>query len=84
MKLNLTQENYFRLGQVPKGVGAVLDGRNILEEEFTNPKIARRVADLRVMTAACLHNCFHCFTDKLKVTLSLEDIKDIIDQLAAL
>lgn len=82
MNSNLTKENYFRLGQVPKGIGAALEGWNILEKDFTNPSIVRRVADLRVMTAACLHNCFHCFTDKLKVTLSLEEIKSIIDQLA--
>jgi len=59
-----------------------LDGWNILEEEYTNPSIAKRVVDLRVMTEKCLRNCFHCFTDKIGKTLSLDDIKNIIDQLA--
>ncbi len=42
----------------------------------------QRVVDLRIMTEKCLRNCFHCFTEKAKKTLSLEDIKNLIDQLA--
>ena len=36
------------------------------------------------MTNACPFDCFHCFTDKMKRTLSLDDIKNVIDQLADL
>lgn len=84
MDKNLTREHYFWLGQVPKGVWAVLDWWNILTEDFLDPAIARRVADLRVMTRQCLRNCFHCFTDKSSNTLSLDEIKSTIDQLAAM
>lgn len=40
------------------------------------------MVDFRAMTEACPHDCFHCFTDKNKKTLSLSEIKDVIDQLA--
>ncbi|MEI7563272.1 MAG: radical SAM protein [bacterium] len=53
-----------------------------MTEDFVNPSIAKRVVDLRVMTEKCLRNCFHCFTEKAKKTLSLEDIKQLLDQLA--
>ena len=33
------------------------------------------------MTAACPHNCFYCFTDKQKKTLTLKEVKDVIDQI---
>ncbi|MBU4369415.1 radical SAM protein [Patescibacteria group bacterium] len=36
------------------------------------------------MTEACPHNCFHCFTDKNRKTLTLDEIKNVIDQLADL
>jgi len=42
----------------------------------------QRVADLRVTTEKCLRNCFDCFTEKAKKTLSLKEIKNLIDQLA--
>lgn len=82
MKTQLTKERYFGLGQVPKWIGAIIDGRNILEKEYKNPEQTQKVVDLRVMTSTCLHNCFHCFTDKMKNSLSLKEIKDIIDQLS--
>jgi MoaA/NifB/PqqE/SkfB family radical SAM enzyme len=33
------------------------------------------------MTEACPYDCFHCFTDKNKQTLTLQEIKSVIDQL---
>jgi len=37
---------------------------------------------MAVMTNACPRNCSFCFTDKNKKTLSLREIKSIIDELA--
>ncbi|MFA6171225.1 MAG: radical SAM protein [Patescibacteria group bacterium] len=81
MKRELTKEKYFGLGRVPIGIGAVLKGWNITEEHFKDAS-SLPVVDFRAMTPACLHDCFHCFTDKLKKTLTLKEIKNIIDQLA--
>lgn len=74
-------KEYFGLGKVPVGIGAVLKGWDLTEKEFRDPKTLP-IVDLRVMTEACLHDCRHCFTDKRKRTLKLPEIKSIIDQLA--
>ncbi len=66
---------YFGLGKVPIGIGAVLNGWD------GGPG---SVLDFRAMTNACLHDCFHCFTDKNPKTLTLSEIKGVIDQLADL
>jgi MoaA/NifB/PqqE/SkfB family radical SAM enzyme len=66
---------YFGLGRVPNGIGAVLNGWH---------GGVSSVLDFRAMTAACLHDCFHCFTDKRKKTITLEEIKGVIDQAAEL
>ncbi len=79
--MQLSNKRYIGLGQVPLGIGAVIKGWNITEQEFRNPETLP-VVDFRAMTASCPWNCFHCFTDKLKKTLNLEEIRDIIDQLA--
>jgi MoaA/NifB/PqqE/SkfB family radical SAM enzyme len=79
MKQQFTKEKYFWLGQVPKWIWAIIDGRNILDEQER-----QKVVDLRVMTSACLRNCFHCFTDKMEKTLSLQEIKDLINQLSSM
>jgi MoaA/NifB/PqqE/SkfB family radical SAM enzyme len=77
----LSNSEYFGLGQVPIGIGAILKGWAITTSEYRNPaKIP--IVDFRAMTEACPHNCFHCFTDKDKKTLTLAEIKSIIDQLA--
>ncbi|MBU0953018.1 MAG: radical SAM protein [Nanoarchaeota archaeon] len=78
-----SKERYSGLGHVPIGIGAIIKGWNIPEEHVKNPD-ALSVVDFRAMTHACQWNCFHCFTDKLKKTLTLEEIKSIIDQLADL
>jgi MoaA/NifB/PqqE/SkfB family radical SAM enzyme len=77
----LSKEKYIGLGQVPVGVGAVIKGWNITEEHFRRSNFLP-VVDFRAMTSACPHDCFHCFTNKLKKTLTLVKIKNIIDQLA--
>ncbi len=79
--MELTKKQYFELGSVPIGIGAVMKGWDITEAEYRNPG-RLPVVDFRAMTGACPHDCFHCFTDKEKKTLSLRDIKSVIDQLA--
>ena len=79
--MKLTKEKYFGLGRVPIGIGAVLKGWNIPEKDFRNPDTLP-VIDFRAMTEACPHDCPHCFTDKQKKTLTLEEITGVIDELA--
>ena len=79
--MKFTNEKYFGIGRVPKGIGAVIRGWDIKEEDYRNPS-KLPVVDFRAMTGTCPHDCFHCFTDKDNKTLSLDEIKSIIDQLA--
>jgi len=79
--MKFSKQKYLGLGHVPIGIGAVIKGWNITEEHFRNPDFLP-VVDFRAMTPACPHDCFHCFTDKLKKTLTLNEIKNTIDQLA--
>jgi len=79
--MNYSKEKYFGLGNVPIGIGAVINGWDIPQSKFRDPNRLPTV-DFRVMTPNCPHDCFHCFTDKQKKTLSLEEITKIIDQLA--
>ncbi len=81
MVIKFSKQKYFGLGRVPIGIGAVIKGWNITEEHFRNSNFLP-VVDFRAMTPTCPHDCFHCFTDKLKKTLSLDEIKRVIDQLA--
>jgi len=67
----VSKTKYFELGKVPIGIGAVLQGWH---------GGSCSVLDFRAMTNACPHDCFHCFTDKNKKTLKLEEIKGTIDQ----
>ena len=80
MNSQLSTKDYFGLGKVPIGIGAVLRGWDLTVEEQRMGKIG--TVDFRAMTARCPYNCFHCFTDKQKKTLSLEEIKGVIDQIA--
>lgn len=76
-----TTKKYFGLGNVPIGIGAVLRGWDIIEEDYRDlSKLP--VVDFRAMTGICPHDCFHCFTNKVKKTLSLGEIKRVIDELA--
>jgi MoaA/NifB/PqqE/SkfB family radical SAM enzyme len=81
--MEYSKKEYFGLGKVPTGIGAVLRGWDLTEEEFRDD-FRLPVVDFRAMTHACPHNCFYCFTDKLCNTLTLEDIKRVIDELAEL
>jgi len=76
-----TKKSYFGLGKVPVGIGALIRGWDVIEEEYRDPDMLP-VVDFRAMTGACPHDCFHCFTNKDKKTLSLREIKSVIDQLA--
>jgi len=80
-KIEFSKKKYFGLNHVPVGIGAVIRGWNITEEHFRNSDILP-VVDFRAMTPVCFHDCFHCFTDKMKKTLTLNEIKNVIDQLA--
>jgi len=79
--MEYSKERYFGLGSVPVGIGAVIEGWDIPQSEFRDPNRLPSV-DFRTMTSACPHDCFHCFTDKQKKTLNLEEVIKIIDQLA--
>lgn len=81
MTSNISRKAYFGLGRVPVGIGAIVKGFDITEKEFRDPR-RLPVVDFRAMTARCPHNCFHCFTDKRNKTLTLDQIKNIIDQAA--
>lgn len=75
----ISKKSYVGLGKVPVGIGAVLRGWDITEQKFqTNLP----VVDFRAMTEKCPHNCFHCFTNKNKRTLFLNQIKRVIDEIA--
>lgn len=75
----LSDKTYVGFGKVPVGIGAVLRGWDITEQDF---RTKLPVVDFRAMTAACPHDCFHCFTDKRKRTLILKEIKRVIDEVA--
>lgn len=77
------REKFVGLNDVPKGIGAILKGWDIEEVDYRNSD-THPIIDFRAMTAACPHDCFHCFTDKGKKTLTIDEIKDVIDQLAKL
>ncbi len=81
MNRKTSKENYIGLGKVPLGIGAVIKGWNISEEHFRNTNLLP-VVDFRAMTDACSWDCFHCFTEKQKKTLTLKEIKNVINQLA--
>lgn len=76
-----SKENYVWLGQVPVGIGAVLKGWDVLEKDFRNPNTLP-VVDFRAMTEKCPHDCNFCFTNKNKKTLTLEQIKRVISEIA--
>lgn len=75
----LSNKAYVGLGNVPIGIGAILRGWDITEQEF---KERLPAVDFRAMTEACPLNCFHCFTDKNPRTLTLTQIKRVIDEVA--
>ena len=79
--MKISKEKYIGLGYVPIGIGAAIKGWNINEEHFREPN-SLSVIDFFAMTNSCPHDCFHCFTDKNKKTLTLDEIKNVIDQLA--
>jgi len=64
----LSSENYYGLGHVPIRIGAQLSGWDLTEEEAKSGKL--RVVDFRAMSPKCPHDCFHCFTEKQRKTLS--------------
>lgn len=63
----------FDFGNVPRGIGAILNGWH---------GGLSSVLDFRAMTGECKHDCFHCFTDKNRKTLTLLEIMGVIDQAA--
>ncbi len=77
------KEKFVGLNEVPKGIGAILKGWDIEEVDYRSPD-TQPIIDFRAMTAVCPYDCFHCFTDKSKKTLTIDEIKDVIDQLAQL
>lgn len=79
--MEISKQKYIGLGNVPIGIGAVLKGWDVQEKDFRNPDTLP-IVDFRAMTEACPHECFHCFTDKQRKTLTLGEIKKVIDQLS--
>jgi len=53
-----------------------------ISEEWYRDNNRLPIVDMAVMTNACPRNCSFCFTDKNKNTLSLQEIKNTIDELA--
>jgi MoaA/NifB/PqqE/SkfB family radical SAM enzyme len=81
--MKMSSKKYIGIGSVPVGIGAMLMGWDITEEHYRDlGKFT--IVNFRAMTEACPHDCFHCFTDKNKKTLTLSEIKNIIDELAIL
>jgi len=81
--MELSTKSYIGVGRVPVGIGALLKGWAIAED-FYRRADTLPVVNFRAMTNACPFDCFHCFTDKMKRTLTLDEIKNVIDQLADL
>jgi MoaA/NifB/PqqE/SkfB family radical SAM enzyme len=64
----------------PNGIGAKLKGWDVPLKHYYSDKLP--VVDFRAFTEKCPLDCFHCFTNKNKKTLTLGEIKGVIDQLA--
>ncbi len=75
------QKEIFGIHSYRSGVGAMIHGWDITESHFRDPN-KLPIVDLAVMTHACPRNCSFCFTDKNPKTLTLHQVKNIIDQLA--
>ncbi|MBD3330339.1 radical SAM protein [Candidatus Peregrinibacteria bacterium] len=74
-------ERIIGLEQISPGIGAMIKGWDIPETHFRDPNTLS-VVDFRAMTNACPWDCFHCFTEKSPRTLSLDEIKSTIQQVA--
>lgn len=68
---------------LPIWIWACIKWWNITENHFRQED-KLPVVDFRAMTEKCPHDCFHCFTNKIHKTLTLDEIKNVIDQLAAM
>ena len=68
--MKLTKEKYIGLGNVPIGIGAVIRGWNLTEEEFRDTN-RLPVVDFRAMTPDCPHDCFFLFYRQAKKDLDL-------------
>ncbi|HEY4715052.1 MAG TPA: radical SAM protein [Candidatus Paceibacterota bacterium] len=71
----------FGIKEYQPGVGTMIKGWDISEEHFRDPQ-KFPIVDLAVMTNACPRDCGFCFTDKNEKTLTLGQIKNLLDQLA--
>lgn len=78
----MSKKAYFGLGNVPVGIGAVLHGQDITEQEFREKGMF--VAGFRAMTEACPHKCLHCFTQRRQRTLTLKEIERVVYEIAEL
>ena len=76
-----SEQSYFGLGRVPIGIGAILKGWGLTNQEFQDSNRSP-VVDFRAMTASCPHDCFHCYTDKSHHTLTIDEIKRVITEIA--
>ncbi|MAG77801.1 hypothetical protein CL616_00380 [archaeon] len=80
--IKLSKKKYFKLGKIPLGIGAIMDGWDFSEEEFRNSRCLN--IEFRAFKNACPLNCPYCFTDKIKSDLTLDEIRDVILQLKEL
>ncbi len=78
----LSERAYFKLGRIPTGIGAIMDGWEFTEEEFLNSGLLN--IEFRAFTHNCPLDCQYCFTNKSDNTLTFDEIKDILMQLKAL
>jgi len=80
-EIKLSEKAYFKLGWIPTGIGAVMDGWEFTEDEFLNSGLLN--IEFRAFTHNCPLDCQYCFTNKTPNNLTGDEIKGILTQLKA-
>ena len=80
-EIKLSEKTYFKLGRIPIGIGAIMDGWEFTEDEFKNSGPLN--IEFRAFTHNCPLDCQYCFTNKSGNNLTHDEIKDTLIQLKA-